>query len=247
MKLKLKNTKQESSDVTSFIFEPEGELNFKPGQFLHYTLHHEPTDNRGSDRWFTVSSAPFEKTAKITTRFAKEKGSTFKEALKNLKVGDEIEAEGPEGDFTVDPSTLRRAQGRTELNQSATSSGPGGMVFIAGGIGITPFRSIILQLHHDNQPINVNLLYGNRNQEIVFKDEFEGIQKSHPEFKIHYIISPERIDEATIQRLVSNLQTPIFYVSGPEPMVEALGETLKKMGVTEDHIKQDWFPGYPME
>jgi ferredoxin-NADP reductase len=228
MKLKLINKNSETSDVISFLWEPEEPVEWKPGQFLHYVLKHADPDDRGDERWFTISSPPFEKNPTITTRFATEKSSSFKKALHNLQIGDSIEADSVDGDFTIDDPAKS-------------------MVFIAGGIGVTPYHSILKQLDHDGQPINVTLLYSNRNPEIVFKDAFEELAKKHDTFKVHYILSPQRIDEEIIRQFVPDLQVPIFYVSGPEPMVDALSDTLKKMGVPEDHIKGDWFPGYPME
>src|SRR5260221_5783257 len=118
MKLILTQKKEETKDVTTFIFSPDEELSFIPGQFLHHVLHHRPTDDRGSDRWFTNAAAPFEKNVRITTRFASEKSSTFKTELFKLKEGDELEASVVEGDFI--------------LNDMNTA-----YVFIAGGIGIT--------------------------------------------------------------------------------------------------------------
>lgn len=228
MKLKLVKRKQETSDVTSFIFLPSEPLKWIAGQFLHYVLHHRPTDERGSDRWFTNSAAPFENHVQITTRFASNKSSSFKKKLFALQIGDEIETSFVEGDFTLDDPQKEH-------------------VFIAGGIGITPFRSILAQLHFEKKPIHVTLLYANRDTNIVYKDELEALAANHPTFFIHYIFSPQHIDEKKIRELVPDIHKPIFYVSGPEPMVDSLGETLKQMGITEDHIKQDWFPGYPAE
>jgi ferredoxin-NADP reductase len=71
--------------------------------------------------------------------------------------------------------------------------------------------------------------------------------KHSPHFSIHYVFSPRRIDQTTIQQLVPNLKKPLFYISGPEPMVESMGKMLQKIGVPKNHIKQDWFPGYPAE
>ena len=228
MKLKLIEKKQETPDVTSFIFTPSEPLSWKAGQYLHYVLHHKPTDDRGSDRWFTNSAAPFENHVRITTRINPDKGSSFKKKLMSLELGKNIEISVVEGDFTVD-----------DPNQEH--------VFIAGGIGITPFRSILVQLNHDKAPINVTLLYSNRDQNVVYKDELEAVAQQNPNFKIHYIFSPEHIDEKKMRELIPDLQKPIFYISGPEPMVDALGDTLKHMGIQEDHLKQDWFPGYPAE
>ena len=228
MKLKLVGKRQETPDVTTFLFTPSEPLTWVPGQFLHYVVHHEPTDDRGSDRWFTNASAPFEGNVRITTRLAAENGSTFKKKLFSLVEGKNVEISMVEGDFILDDPEQE-------------------YVFIAGGIGITPYRSILAQLAHDKQPINVTLLYSNRDQNIVYKEELEQIAASNSNFKIHYIFSPEHIDEEKIKALVPDLQKPLFYISGPEPMVDSLGDMLKSMGISEDRIKQDWFPGYPAE
>ena len=228
MKLKLAEKKQETSDVTTFVFSVSEPLTWEGGVYLHYVLHHRPTDDRGSDRWFTISSAPFEKNPTITTRFSGEKSSSFKKKLFAMAIGEEIEVAASEGDFTFDNSAQEH-------------------VFIAGGIGITPFRSMLKQLDHDKKPIHVTLLYANRDQDIVFQQELEAIASRNSDFKIHYIFSPEHIDEKKIREFITDIQKPVFYVSGPEPMVENLGNVLKEMGITENHIKQDWFPGYPEE
>src|SRR5580693_3854478 len=101
MKLKLTAKKTESPGVVSFIFKPDGPLTWKAGQFLHYVLNHAPTDDRGSDRWFTIASAPHERHVMLTTRFAPKQSSTFKKALKALKVGESIEVSDLDGDFLV--------------------------------------------------------------------------------------------------------------------------------------------------
>jgi ferredoxin-NADP reductase len=69
-------------------------------------------------------------------------------------------------------------------------------------------------------------------------------QKNNPKLKMQYVISLERIDVAKIKEFVPDMQKPIFYISGPEPMVESLGNALKEAGIAADHLKQDWFPGY---
>ncbi|HVT00746.1 MAG TPA: FAD-dependent oxidoreductase [Patescibacteria group bacterium] len=232
MILKLKEKKEATAGVLTFIFEPQEKLEWVPGQYLHYVLHHEPTDNRGSDRWFTNAAAPYENHVQITTRITQDKGSSFKKKLASLKEGDEIEISYVEGDFTLDNPDLE-------------------YVFIAGGIGITPFRSILRQLDHDKKPINVNLIYANRDQNVVFRDELEELSTRNPNLKINYVFSPEHIDENKVKELVPDFNPPaggpIFYVSGPEPMVDSLNEMLEKMGIPKEHIKGDWFPGYPAE
>jgi ferredoxin-NADP reductase len=228
MKLKLARRKAESPGVESFIFKPEEPLAWKAGQFLHYVLNHAPTDDRGSDRWFTIASAPYEREVMLTTRFTAKRGSTFKKTLKTLKPGDSIEISDLDGDFTLtDPRKP--------------------YVFIAGGIGITPFRSILKQAEHEGKKLRVQLIYANRKTIAAYKKELEAMARRNLDFKIHYLFSPQRVDKETIQELVPDLKTPLFYVSGPEPMVESVGKILQQIGIPKKRIKQDWFPGYPAE
>lgn len=220
--LTLKSRKTETSDVESFHFEPEAPIQYQPGQFLHYTLNHPSPDDRKNDRYFTISAAPSEGFIQISTRFS-PKSSTFKTALKNMAVGGTIEAEGPEGDFTY-PNPSEEA------------------IFIAGGIGITPFRSILVELDSKNINAPITLLYSNKTPEIPFKELIDDLAQKHDKLKVVY--SEGKIDSEFIKQNVADLQKPIFYVSGPEPMVQILGESLKEMGIPETHIKQDFFPGY---
>lgn len=227
MRLTLKERKPEVPGVESFIFEPQEPLSWKAGQFLHYVLHHDPTDDRGSDRWFTVASAPFEKHVMLTTRFTEEDGSSFKKSLKELKVGETIEIADVDGDFLVENTDAE-------------------YVFIAGGIGITPFRAILKELDHLGKKIRATLLYSNRDENIPYKAELDALAAGNPDFKIKYIIG-SHIDEETVRKTAPNLQKSIFYISGPEPMVNAFNEMLKRMGVPESNLKGDWFPGYTAE
>jgi ferredoxin-NADP reductase len=226
MKLTLTSRKSEVPGVESFRFKPQEPLLWKAGQFLHYVLHHEPTDDRGSDRWFTVATAPHEKEIMITTRFSSERGSSFKSALAALKTGDIIEVSDVDGDFTVDDTEAE-------------------YVFIAGGIGITPFRSILKEFDHQGAKIKVTLLYANRDEHIPYKTELDELARANSNLKIEYITG--RVDEAGVREAVPNLLVPLFYISGPEPMVDNFKKMLMDMGVPEKHIKGDWFPGYPAE
>jgi ferredoxin-NADP reductase len=228
MKLKLARRKAESPGIESFIFKPEESLVWRAGQFLHYVLNHAPTDDRGSDRWFTIASAPYERYVMLTTRFTSQHSSTFKKTLKTLKPGDLIEISDLDGDFILnDPRKP--------------------YVFIAGGIGITPFRSILKQAEHEGKKLRVQLIYANRKTIAAYKKELEAMAQRNLNFKIHYLFSPQRVDKETIKELVPDLKTPLFYVSGPEPMVESVGKMLEQMGIPKKRIKQDWFPGYPAE
>lgn len=224
MKLILHSKYNEFSDVMTFRFTPPPGFTWQAGQYMHYVLEHENVDDRGTERWFTNAAAPHEGFIQITTRIASEHGSSFKAALQRLEVGDSIEADGPEGDFVIDDPSKD-------------------YVFIAGGIGITPLRSILADLNHRQQPINVRLLYASRTPDFVFKDELESIA-ANSNLRITYVVSPERIDAEKIKQAAQGMQDPTFYLSGPEPMVKGLADEMKQAGFKEEDIKLDDFPGY---
>src|SRR3989338_6724385 len=126
--LTLEKIINETPEVKSYYFVADAPINFKAGQFLKYFLSHPESDQRGVSRYFTISSAPQEKTIMMTTKFVPGDGSSFKQALLKIAPGDHIEAEGPSGSFTY----------QDHLQE---------VVFVAGGIGITPFRAILMDLY----------------------------------------------------------------------------------------------------
>lgn len=225
MKAKLIEKKPEVEGVISYIFEPEQPLTWKAGQYMRYILDHPNPDDRGVSRFFTISNAPAEKNLRITTRIATEKGSSFKKALDNLEIGQSIEALGPMGNFVLDDPDKKA-------------------IFLAGGIGITPFRSILIDLDSTGDSINVTLLYFNRDDNFVFKEEFEQLAKKHPNLKIHYFSGAQ--DAATFDPtpLIEDFKNSVYYISGPEPMVEAYDKRLAELVISKENIKNDFFPGY---
>lgn len=227
MKLKLKDIIEIEDGVRSFIFEPPKPIEWEAGQYMHYLFPHAKEDNRGHERWFTISSAPYEKDIVITTRIADHNSSSFKAALQNLKTGDEIEADGPKGKFVVKFPDRH-------------------MLFVAGGIGVTPYHSILKQADHDGKKYKIDLLYANRDDKPVFKEEFEEYAKQNPNLKIKYFID-EKLTSEKIKAAADNIDNPYIYLSGPEPMVEQFFEELTKMGADKENIKTDYFPGYEKE
>jgi ferredoxin-NADP reductase len=225
MKLTFKGTLKREGDVRSFFFEPPAPITWKPGQYMHYTLKHSDTDDRGDKRWFTISSAPSEKDIAISTRISADRKSSFKTALLALKKGDTIETDNPEGDFIIE-----------DPNRN--------YIFIAGGIGITPYRSMLVDAAVRGQQLNVELLYANRTNEIAFMKELDKLKDVNPNLKIDYIIQPRRIDNKLLEQKIDETDNPMVYVSGPEPMVEAMSAQLSKIGIDQDNIKGDYFPGY---
>ncbi len=226
MKLHFKEVRTVISNIKTFVFTPEGPLSWQAGQYIHYTLPHNSPDDRGDERWFTIASAPFEEEVWITTRIFGDEASSFKKALQELQPGQELEVDMPEGGFT-DSDTDKQ------------------YVFIAGGIGITPFRSILTQLNHEDKAMKIELLYANRGaDDILFKDELESLSNTHSDFNITYFIGDNQITEDTLKQINEKFDDPYYYISGPEPMVEAFKATLINLGVDEAHLKLDHFPGY---
>ena len=225
MRLKFIGSEAVTNSVTSFSFEPAELLTWQPGQYMHYVLPHAHEDGRGNERWFTNSAAPSEGKVMISTRIDAEHGSSFKRVLLALSPGDQIEADGPEGDFTV---------GNESRNY----------IFVAGGIGITPFRSILTEAHSKGVQLHVTLLYANRDQDILFRDELEQYAADNPNLHTTYFISPKTLDSTQVKQVADDIENPLVYLSGPEPMVKAFAKELEELGMSKDSLKLDDFPGY---
>lgn len=225
MELILVEKKRETLDVITFYFKSKPHIAWTAGQYLIYSLDHQNQDVRGKMRFFTIASCPLEGKIAITTRIDKNHPSSFKKALIEMKIGEKISAKGPDGNFVIeDPQ--------------------GEYIFIAGGIGITPFRAILAELSNKKSPTKISLLYGYSNEDIPFKKELEQIAKNNPNIKVNYFISPVHIDAKTIRKYVKNPKTPLYYISGPNSFVEELTLVVKSLGVEDKRIKHDFFHGY---
>ena len=225
MKIKLIKIVKRSSDINSYIFKNSKGILWKGGQYLVVSLKHENPDLKGKMRFITISSSPFEKHIMFTTRIFKKNPSSFKKALSNLKIGETIEVKGPDGDLTVE--NLKRKY-----------------IFIAGGMGITPFRSILSQLNFEKKSVDIHLMYVNRNKNFLFKSELDEILKNNKKFKIDYFITPFRFDSKIFKSLNLDFKNTFFYISGPEKMIEDIKEVIEKLGAKRENIKEDYFLGY---
>jgi ferredoxin-NADP reductase len=223
MKLKFIGKKPELPDVYTFEFEPEQPVEWQPGQYMHYLFTHPNPDERGIERWFTISAPPYKKHITITTRLAADHGSSFKAALMALRPGDTVEADGPKGKFVMQEPASKH-------------------VLIAGGIGITPYHSMLAQLAHDNKPANADLLYANRDEHFVFDEELTEIAAKDSTFRVIKFVD-KKITGADLKPYLTN-QTTVFYLSGPEAMVDSYEDLLGSLGVEETRIMTDYFPGY---
>ena len=224
MKLKIVEKRQETDDVFSFIFQPLKPISWQAGQYVLYKIPHDNPDDRGDTRIFTISYPPYQKKIMLTTRFFFQQSSSFKQALFAKKVGDSLEGLRVQGHFTVE-----------DVNKK--------LVFIAGGIGITPFHSILLELENRKNIKDIILIYSNKNEEsIVFRDTLDRLSKQFQGLKVHYIFSPQRCDKKMIRESVPDIKERIFYLSGPIRMVKSVEEALKQLNADRENIRKDYFP-----
>ncbi len=216
--LSLISSRDEVGNVRTFVFEKKT-LEWVAGQSQAYVLPQAGKTEKENAHWFTISSAPVEETINISTRIS---ASPFKQALNALNPGDEISTHSLGGTFTWE------------------EIGDAPLILMAAGIGITPFRSILLQRSASGKPLNATLLYFNRTDEIPFEKELQKLSHDHSEFHIEMVIG-DPVTAEKIFELAPEAAERIVYLSGPAPMVSSIGTALKERGVT---IKQDRFPGY---
>jgi ferredoxin-NADP reductase len=235
--LKLKQAVQITPDTAQFIFKPDSPLSFKPGQYLEFTLGHDKADNRGNRRYFTIASSPTEKELFLGVKFYAN-GSSFKKALANMNNGDTIIASQLSGDFILPRNKKKK------------------LVFVAGGIGITPFRSMIKYLIDLKQKRDIILIYSNKTEaDIAYGDILEQASRDF-NLKIIYLLTDLKngqkngnwlrghIDEKMILEKIKDWKERTFYISGPPTMVSNTEKAIKNLGLNSNQIKTDFFPGF---
>ena len=211
----------EAESIRSFFFKPERPLRYIAGQFIEMTLPHDHADDRGVKRWFTLSSAPGHELISITTKHA-ELSSTFKQALWSLQPGDTVSISEPMGDFVL----------------PIDASKP--LVFVAGGIGITPFHSIVQWLKDTKQTRHITFIYSVKTEEeIVFEQTFAADW-----IETIRLINEPKVTAEKIVSYVDDIKDKQLFLSGPEPMIEALVEQFKDLGIDQNQLITDYFPGY---
>ncbi|MGX8009978.1 RnfABCDGE type electron transport complex subunit D [Mesorhizobium sp. ORM8.1] len=231
--LTLERIEQSADDSYDFIFSSPRKLAFEAGQYLEWTLGLDRSDNRGNRRYFTVASAPTEQSLRLGVKFY-PRSSAFKQALGAMKPGGTIHASQLAGDFTLpaDPEAK--------------------IAFLAGGIGITPFRSMLHYLLdvHEKRPITV--LYGAETQQDIAYRDILDTAKRELGIKTVFAVAngaergqyPGYIDARLVRLAIPDYLERTFYISGPQAMVGALRGKLLAMGVRRSRIKVDYFPGF---
>ena len=212
-------------------------INFLPGQYLEWTLGFKNPDSRGNRRYFTIASSPTENFLRIGVKIYPN-ASSFKKNLISFKTGDKILAGNLSGDFVLPKNKNQK------------------LVFMAGGIGITPFRSMVKYLLDKNQKLSIIIFYSNKNQkEIVYKNIFDDAEKKLGIKTIYTLTDLEnipknwngekgRVNGEMIRKNVPDYKEALYYLSGPYSLVVGFEELLYKMGIKSKNIKKDFFPGY---
>ena len=235
---RLINKETLSPSILNFTFRPEKKLRYVPGQYMEWTLPHSQGDSRGDRRYLTLASSPTEPDLMLGVKFY-PKGSSYKKSMLAMTAATQISAGQLGGDFVLpkDPNTK--------------------LVLIAGGIGITPYRSMLKYLIDKNEPRDITLMYAAHTpDEFVYQNIFhEAAQKLGA--KVIYTVTDDSvptedwsghrglITTEMIKSQVPDYKKRTFYISGPQPMVQAMKDILKHdLAVPGSYIKTDFFPGY---
>lgn len=219
----------------AFHFSKPCGFKFRAGQFADFTLINPPeTGEKGNVRGFSLAHAPFEPDLVVATRM---RDTAFKRVLTHLPIGSEVTLDAPVGNFILHTTETTPA------------------VFIIGGIGVTPVRSMVAQAIHDKTDHQLTLLHASRTPlELPFRKYFERLGEKNSNFTYVAVATNSapndwtgergRIREAMVKKYVPILSRPLYYLSGPKGMVEAMRKLLVSWQVNEDRIRTEEFVGY---
>lgn len=235
--LRLKRKIKLAPDVYDFIFARPPQMAFAPGQYMEWTLGHDFPDSRGNRRYFTLASSPTEAELRVGVKFYKE-SSSFKKAMLAMDERTEIVATQLAGDFVLPDDPKQK------------------LVFLAGGIGVTPFRSMIQYMLDTYQRRPVVLFYANKTvNDILYRDVLDRAQRELG-IEVVYTLTDARklpgswqgrvgrLSPKLIEAVVPDYKNCLFYVSGPNQMVDSFRGVLRDLGVRPSQIKTDFFPGF---
>lgn len=234
----------EGTDIMTFKFsrqekDESNRIEYTAGQFAFFDIGNVNDDPKGPIRHFTIASSPTEDFILISTRI---RDSPYKKRLDSLQQGEIVKVRGPEGKFTLHEDYSMPA------------------IFLSGGIGVTPFRSMIKYATDKNLPVRIFMFDSNKNQKnILYKTEFDNCTKINQNLKIIHTVTEQetsvekwkgakgRIDEAMLKKYLQpvDFENSIFYICGPPPMVKAMKQILDHtLHVPSERIKIEEFTGY---
>ncbi|HUC87658.1 MAG TPA: RnfABCDGE type electron transport complex subunit D [Candidatus Binatia bacterium] len=234
----LKQKLRITPDSVDFVFNTnKNKFAYEPGQYMEWTLPHNGTDSRGNRRYFTLASSPTEEDIRIGVKFY-DKSSSYKEALMDINRETKVVASQVAGDFVLPKDPKQK------------------LVFIAGGIGVTPYRSMVKYLLDTKEKRTITMLYSAKTtNDFAYKDIFEQARRELDMNTLYIVtdktntishqhIRPERINAEMIKKEVPDYQDRVFYISGTRSMVNAMQEILANIGVPGHQVKADYFSGY---
>lgn len=223
MNARLLSVDHVAEGTAAFTFELPGSFSFDPGQTCDLTIASPKyQDDQGSSRTFSIVSSPSDlPRLTFATRLT---GSAFKRTLAESAPGLEVDIDGPYGSFTLHKNSAKPA-----------------MLF-AGGIGITPFHSIIKHATEQALPHKITLFNSNTSPtRAPFLKELAEWQKTNPNFRL---LMMTEVDEPLIKAHFDPTSSAIAYIAGPAGFVGAARQTLDRLGVDPDNIRTEEFPGY---
>jgi ferredoxin-NADP reductase len=235
VKARIKEKRDVAKGTLMVVFDLLGEeVDFQPGQYFWVTLLDPPYDDeKGPRRHITVVTSPTERgILGLATRL---RDSAFKRSLAELPEGTEVEVEHPKGSFVLPQETDKH------------------YVFIAGGIGITVFRSMLRYIADEGLPHRVTLVYSNRDREsTAFYDELRELEAANPNLEIVFTMTKDagwegetrHIDADMLLDHLGDLDTYTYLIAGPPGMVEGVTGALQEAGIPEDQIRSQGFSGY---
>lgn len=239
MRVKLIKKIEEAKGTKSFYFQKPKDFEFLPGQYIYLTLPKlDFPDTRGATRHFTISLSPTEikKEIRITCRIREESG--FKKTLDALPIGTEVEIEGPSGTFIFDEATNHQPPITNHI-------------FLAGGIGITPFRSFIKYNLDNKLKIPMHLIYSNSNSDFVFGSELKKWSKENDFIKVDFFDTSVlgHLDASKVRKIfdIWHLKFEIpatWWLVGPPAFVSAMEEVLESLKIPSSNIISEKFTGY---
>ena len=236
-KLKLKDRKPVADATNAFYFDKPAEFTFRSGQFVEVTaLNPTETDAEGNTRAFSIASAPSEGYLMVATRM---RDTAFKRSVKACPIGTEFQVDGPFGNLVLHRNPARPA------------------VLLAGGIGITPFRSMVVEAAAQKSPVRLYLFYSNRRtSEAPFLDELRALSNANRNYTFVGTMTSREppvagwqgetgyLDAAMLGKYVGSLKGPLYYIAGPPRMVAAMQKMLAGAGVDDDDVRAEEFAGY---